>query len=111
MQDATLLYISNESRSNALLRGQCKCAKYNRRLLFEKARMVSAKGGEMMIRMTYSMSVFLATRYPKLYPLIGFGHLELFTDGMRKEYIEWCLTDEGKQYLKGEEKISRKDDA
>ena len=30
-----------------------------------------------------------------------FGHLELFTKEMQKEYIEWCKTDEGKQYLKG----------
>ena len=30
-----------------------------------------------------------------------FGHTELFTEEMQKEYIAWCKTDEGKQYLKG----------
>ena len=30
-----------------------------------------------------------------------FGHTELFTEEMQKEYIEWCKTDEGKQYLEG----------
>jgi hypothetical protein len=30
-----------------------------------------------------------------------FGHTELLTDEMVKDYLEWCKTDEGKQYLKG----------
>ena len=30
-----------------------------------------------------------------------FGHLELFTEEMQKAYLEWCLTDDGKQYLQG----------
>lgn len=34
-------------------------------------------------------------------PLIMLGHVELFTEEMQKEYLEWCKTDEGKQYLKG----------
>ena len=30
-----------------------------------------------------------------------FGHVELFTEEMQKEYIAWCQTEEGKSYLKG----------
>jgi hypothetical protein len=30
-----------------------------------------------------------------------FGHTELFTAEMQKEYLEWCKTDDGRQYLKG----------
>jgi hypothetical protein len=30
-----------------------------------------------------------------------FGHVELFTEEMQKEYLSWCQTEDGKQYLKG----------
>lgn len=30
-----------------------------------------------------------------------FGHTELLTEEMYKEYLDWCQTDEGKKYLKG----------
>lgn len=30
-----------------------------------------------------------------------FGHIELFTEEMNEEYLQWCQTDEGKKYLKG----------
>ena len=29
------------------------------------------------------------------------GHVELFTPEMKNDYIEWCKTDEGAQYLVG----------
>ena len=35
-----------------------------------------------------------------------FGHTELFTEEMQKEYIEWCKTDEGKQFLEGGSKYN-----
>lgn len=33
--------------------------------------------------------------------MIMFGHTELFTEEMQQEYLKWCQTEEGKQYLKG----------
>ena len=54
-----------------------------------------------MIKMTKSMKVWLLKFHPELYVLIGFGHLELFTEEMAAKYIEWCKTDEGRQYLEG----------
>jgi hypothetical protein len=44
-------------------------------------------------------------------PLIGFGHIELFTEEMQKEYLEWCQTEEGKRYLKGGDKYKEVRDA
>jgi hypothetical protein len=37
-----------------------------------------------------------------------FGHTELLTDEMKKEYVEWCRTDEGKKYLEGGEEYERR---
>lgn len=51
--------------------------------------------------MTQSMEVWLFKYHrEKMVPLM-FGHLELFTEEMAREYAEWCLTEEGRQYLKG----------
>ena len=54
-----------------------------------------------MIQLTQSLSQWLFQFHPKLLPLIMFGHAELFTEEMEQEYLAWCLTDEGKSYLKG----------
>lgn len=54
-----------------------------------------------MIKLTYSLKHWLAVNYPNVFVLITFGHLELFTPEMQKEYIEWCQTEEGKRYLVG----------
>ena len=54
-----------------------------------------------MPTMTQSMEVWLSTYHLEKFALIMFGHLELFTDEMAKEYIEWCRTEEGRQYLRG----------
>lgn len=55
-----------------------------------------------MVKLTQSLQHWLwENGYQKEMSLIMFGHLELFTDEMQKEYIEWCKTDEGKKYLKG----------
>lgn len=51
--------------------------------------------------MTQSMVVWLLTYHSDKFVPISFGHLELFTKEMAKEYAEWCRTDEGRQYLKG----------
>jgi len=51
--------------------------------------------------MTESLKQWLWISHRELIPLIGFGHLELFTDEMKEQYIAWCKTEEDKQYLKG----------
>lgn len=56
--------------------------------------------------MTQSMEVWLATYHRDKFVLIGFGHLELFTEEMAQEYVEWCKTEEGRQYLKGGSKYN-----
>lgn len=54
-----------------------------------------------MPTMTQSMEVWLFKYHrDKMVPLM-FGHLELFTEEMAKEYTEWCFSEEGRQYLKG----------
>lgn len=54
-----------------------------------------------MVRLTQSLRQWLFIHHPGIVPLIMFGHVELFTPEMKQEYIEWCQTEEGKQYLKG----------
>lgn len=54
-----------------------------------------------MVKLTQSLEHFLATKYPRLLVLVSFGHIELFTPEIQKEYLDWCKTNEGKQYLKG----------
>ena len=54
-----------------------------------------------MVRMTQSFEHWLFEFHKDIFTMVILGHLELLTDEMRKEYFEWCETDEGKQYLKG----------
>lgn len=54
-----------------------------------------------MVNLTQSLAEYLWRKDRKLVPLIMFGHVELFTPEMQREYLEWCQTDEGRQYLKG----------
>ena len=54
-----------------------------------------------MVKLTQSLSVWLAQNHIEIYHLIIFGHLELFTQEMWDEYIAWCKTEEGSQYLIG----------
>ena len=56
--------------------------------------------------MTQSMEVWLITYHKDIFVQIMFGHLELFTDEMAGEYLEWCKTEEGRQYLKGGSKYN-----
>jgi hypothetical protein len=53
-----------------------------------------------MIEMTKSFSAWLWKYHKDIYSYVLFGHIELLTDEMRNEYIEWLNTDEGKSYLK-----------
>ena len=57
-----------------------------------------------MIKFTKSFSVWLWKYHKDKYGLISLGHTELLTDEMYQNYLDWCKTDEGKQYLdnKGE---------
>jgi hypothetical protein len=54
-----------------------------------------------MVRLTQSLKHWLWENHPDIIGLIMFGHIELFTEEMQKEYLEWCKTDDGKQYLEG----------
>lgn len=54
-----------------------------------------------MVILTQSMSVWLSTYHPDIVALVLFGHTELVTKDMFREYLDWCKTDEGRQYLKG----------
>ena len=54
-----------------------------------------------MVRLTESLRQFLTKNYPKELPLIALGHTELITEDMKKEYIAWCETEEGRSYLEG----------
>ena len=54
-----------------------------------------------MIKLTQSLSQWLWENHKEKLALIMLGHLELFTEEMQLDYLAWCLTDEGKQYLEG----------
>lgn len=56
-----------------------------------------------MVKLTCSIQKWLWDNHRKLIAPIRFGHIELFTPDMEKEYLAWCQTDEGKSYLKGGE--------
>ena len=59
-----------------------------------------------MVILTQSLEVWLFENHKEKLPLIMLGHTELFTTEMMKDYIEWCRTDEGKQYLEGGSKFN-----
>lgn len=54
-----------------------------------------------MIKLTQSLRKWLWDNHKDIIGPIMLGHIELITDEMKKEYLEWCKTDEGKQYLEG----------
>ena len=54
-----------------------------------------------MVKMTQSLSHWMWENHRDIYGLVLFGHIELFTVEMQQEYLEWCKTEEGRQYLKG----------
>lgn len=54
-----------------------------------------------MVKLTQSLEYWLWKNHRNKIALIMMGHVELFTPEMQREYLEWCQTDEGKQYLKG----------
>ena len=54
-----------------------------------------------MIELTPSLRKWLWDNHRDKIALIMLGHAELLTNEMWEEYIKWCKTEEGKQYLKG----------
>jgi hypothetical protein len=68
-----------------------------------------AKGAK-MVRLTQSLEHWLWENHRDIIGLIMLGHTELFTEDMQREYIEWCKTDEGRQYLKGGSKYKEMND-
>lgn len=64
-----------------------------------------------MIKLTKSLVEWLKRNHPELIALLTFGHVELFTDEMQQQYLEWVQTEEGQQYLKGGSKYAEEGDA
>lgn len=56
-----------------------------------------------MVHLTQSLRQWLFKNHNDILPLVMFGHVELFTEEMQKEYLDWCKTEEGKKYLVGGE--------
>lgn len=54
-----------------------------------------------MVKLTQSFQHWLLENHKDKIALIMFGHTELITDEMWAAYIEWCKTEDGRQYLKG----------
>ena len=54
-----------------------------------------------MYKMTWSFQNWLLLHHRELYWALMFGHKELFTKELKEEYLKWCATDEGQQYLQG----------
>lgn len=55
-----------------------------------------------MVYITQSLQEFLIRKNMlKELTLLEFGHAELFTPELEKEYLEWVQTEEGRAYLKG----------
>ena len=54
-----------------------------------------------MVKFTQSMSHWLWNNHSDIYGLVLLGHTELITKEMYDEYIKWCQTEDGKQYLEG----------
>jgi hypothetical protein len=54
-----------------------------------------------MVKLTQSLEHWLWENHGDILVSILCGNIELFTEEMKKEYIKWCKTDEGRQYLRG----------
>lgn len=56
-----------------------------------------------MVKLTQSLNKWLFDNHKDILPLIMMGHVELFTEDMQREYLQWCKTEEGEKYLLGGE--------
>lgn len=58
-----------------------------------------------MVYLTQSIKEFFIRKgLLKELTLLSFGHTEVYTPELQKEYLEWVQTEEGRAYLKGGEK-------
>lgn len=55
-----------------------------------------------MITMTKSFKVWCLKYYKEIYHLLMFGHVEELSEEMYLEYLEWCMTDEGRECLRND---------
>lgn len=62
-----------------------------------------------MVKLTMSMKEWLWRYHREVIHQVLFGHVEVITDEMYQEYLAWCTTDEGRQYLKGGSKYAAVD--
>lgn len=63
-----------------------------------------------MVKLTQSLKHWLWENHRDIIGLLMFGHVELFTEDMRREYLAWCQTDEGKKYLQEVEQNAERND-
>lgn len=63
-----------------------------------------------MVTMTLSFKTWCFKYHREIYSLLMFGHVELLTDNMKKEYLNWCRTEEGRKYLEGGEEYLRREE-
>lgn len=54
-----------------------------------------------MVKLTRSLYQWLWDNHRDIVALIMLGHTELLTDEMWAAYIDWCKTEDGRQYLEG----------
>lgn len=54
-----------------------------------------------MVKLTQSLAQYLWDNHREIIVPLTFGHTELLTNEIWNAYIEWCKTDEGRQFLKG----------
>ena len=59
-----------------------------------------------MVKLTQSLKKYLENYHSDIIIPLTFGHIELLTQEIWEEYIDWCQTDEGRQYLKGGSKYN-----
>lgn len=60
-----------------------------------------------MVKLTCSLAHWLSRNYPEKIFIIKLGHTEEMTEDMTKEYLEWCKTDEAKEYFVGGSKYTQ----
>ena len=63
-----------------------------------------------MVRLTQSLQQWLWSNHRNKFALILLGHTELITEEMWQAYLDWCQTDDGKQYLKGGSKYKEEEE-
>lgn len=60
-----------------------------------------------MVKLTQSLKQWLWEYHRELIVPLTLGKVELFTPELKSQYIEWCQTEEGRQYLQGGSKYKK----